>query len=77
MKLKDTEMIPNILPVEEERIEELLNKEKAHLIYLMPELINCISTKEHDLREALKATLQEVNEMILGKASKISKLTTK
>lgn len=44
----------------------MVTGEKAHLIYLMPNIINCIATKESDLRNAVRKALLDVNETILG-----------
>ena len=44
-------MSVNSLPMKETSIGNILVGDQGHLIYLIPELINCLSTKEPDLRK--------------------------
>ena len=73
-KLRSISVFSNALPKKEGGIADLLGGGKAHLVYLMPEIVECISSKEGDLREAIKEVLQEVNRMLLGELADLKKL---
>ncbi len=73
-KLRATTIFPNALPKREGGIADLLAGGKAHLIYLMPEVVECISSKENDVRDAIKEALQEINRMLLGELADLKKL---
>ncbi len=73
-KLKDTAIFPDALPRQEGGIADLLAGKRAHLMYLMPEIVECISSREADLREAIKDMLQEINRMLLGELAEMKKL---
>ena len=63
--LRKISIFPNSLP-KQGGMEDILGGEKGHLIYLMPEIVDCTSTKETDLRDELKTTLLEYNKILLG-----------
>jgi len=74
-KLRTTTIFTNALPKKEGcGIVDLLSGGKAHLIYLMPEIVECISSKETDLRDAIKEALQEINKMLLGELAELKKI---
>ena len=73
-KLKETSIFPDALPKREGGIADLLAGRRAHLVYLLPEIVECISSREADLREAIKEILQEINRMLLGDIADMRKL---
>ncbi len=73
-KLKQTTIFTNALPKREGGIADLLAGSRAHLIYLMPEIVECISSREADLRDAIKDVLQQINKMLLGELAELKKL---
>eukprot|EP00826_Nyctotherus_ovalis_P005930 TRINITY_DN11355_c0_g1_i3.p3 TRINITY_DN11355_c0_g1~~TRINITY_DN11355_c0_g1_i3.p3 ORF type:complete len:109 (+),score=17.29 TRINITY_DN11355_c0_g1_i3:452-778(+) len=73
-KLRAISIFPNTLPKREKDDNELLKGEKAHLIYLMPELVECMVTKEENLREAVRDIIKDVNKMMLGELVELTVL---
>eukprot|EP00826_Nyctotherus_ovalis_P047211 TRINITY_DN5401_c0_g1_i2.p1 TRINITY_DN5401_c0_g1~~TRINITY_DN5401_c0_g1_i2.p1 ORF type:complete len:166 (+),score=16.68 TRINITY_DN5401_c0_g1_i2:65-499(+) len=73
-KLREIVIFPHALPKHGGTRSELLLGEKAHLVYLMPAILECITTKEEDLREAIRHTLCDINRMVLGEYSEAKKL---
>jgi len=73
-KLRKIVIFPHALPEHSGKRSELLIGEKAHLIYLMPAILECISTKEEDLRDAIRQTLCDINKMVLGEFAEVKKL---
>lgn len=72
--MKTTQIFPNSLPVKEGLANKLLENERSHLIYLMPEFVECISTRENDLKEALQDVLNDIARMLVGDFSELKKL---
>ena len=70
-RLRRISIFPNSMGECKSEVAELLAKEKAHLVYLMPEVVECLSTKEPDLRNSLKEFLKDVNRMTMSKLTKL------
>eukprot|EP00826_Nyctotherus_ovalis_P045434 TRINITY_DN5032_c1_g1_i1.p1 TRINITY_DN5032_c1_g1~~TRINITY_DN5032_c1_g1_i1.p1 ORF type:complete len:217 (+),score=76.64 TRINITY_DN5032_c1_g1_i1:81-731(+) len=73
-KLRRISIFPNSLPAKEGAIIAFLKGGKAHLIYLMPEIVECITTKEPELRSVLKEVMVDINMMLLGDIAKLKEL---
>ena len=73
-RLRKINIFPNSLPKKEKGNSELLAGEKAHLIYLMPEVVECMTTKEASLREVIKDLIKDVNKMMLGELVELTEL---
>ena len=71
-KLKELSIFPNSLPKQKSNIPELVAKEKVHLIYIMPSIIECLSTKEGDLRKALMEILNDINKLTMSQLKKLA-----
>jgi len=67
-KLREVSIFPDALP-KEGGMTDILRGTKAHLIYLMPEIVDCTKTKEPDLIEACKEMLMEYAKIVLGETN--------
>jgi len=73
-KLRQISIFPNSLPAKEGGIIDTLKGGKAHLIYLMPEIVDGITTKEPELRAILKGAMIDINRMLLGDIAELKEL---
>lgn len=55
---------------------EILTSDKAHLIYLMPEIIECVTSKEEELKTIVRDLLKELGQMVQIKLPNLKKLKT-
>lgn len=67
-RLKEVSVFPGALP-KKGGMEDLLGGGKAHLVFLMPEIVDCTATKETDLIDAFKDILFEYSRILLGEAN--------
>jgi len=67
-------VFPGSLPKKENGVAEVVNGEKAHLIYLIPDITDCISTKEAGISNAIKEILLEIGQVMMGESVNTSLL---
>ena len=51
----------------EELSNTTLNSKKGHLISIMPELVECIESKDIEVRDMTKEILSQISKMLLKK----------
>ena len=75
-KLKELRIFPNAVPRGTGGMGELLANDRAHLVYIMPAIVDCISTKEGELRDAIKDILQEIGRMLIGELPELKSIAS-
>ncbi len=65
-KLTETTITANSLPQKKEVTRRIFATGKGHLVYLMPEMVECINSKEVELRLAVKDVLMKLSELLIG-----------
>jgi len=64
--LLDKLMKVKIDRTKQEEYDEIYETGKGHLILIMPELVECIGTKEIELRNKVKEILLEISDILIG-----------